>query len=114
MLSTIHVFLQSHFIMLLVQVRTVILSITLVLSFLTALIIFKSNSEYGQFISTHSGTAEETLPHSGLDTKHIYLVNSDPETVGKRRLKIKRFNNDLKKGRMRKYNIDYFMKSKSK
>ena len=57
---------------------------------------------------------EETLPHSGSDTKHIYLVNSDPETVGKRGLKIKRFNNNLKEGQWREYSIDYFMKSKLK
>ena len=54
------------------------------------------------------------MPHSGSDTKHIYFVNSDPETVGKRRLKIARFDKNLEKGRLRKYSVDYFMKSKLK
>ena len=58
--------------------------------------------------------AEETLHHSGSDTKHIYFVNSDPKTVGKRRLKIARFDKNLEKGLLRIYSVDYFMKSKLK
>ena len=53
------------------------------------------------------------MPHSGSDTKHIYLVNSDPETVGKRRLEIKRFDNNLKEGQEALVSPDRLLESRS-
>merc|ERR1712012_844256 len=124
---------MGKIIMVFVPMRTFILLLTVVSSFMAAIIIYKDNDEipqeakkprnlsntiqnYARYLSTYllkkigpSGKSSEPL-HFGSDTKHIYYVNRYDKNVGKKGLNIKRFDKNLVWLRKRHYSVDYFMR----
>ena len=59
---------------------------------------------------------EKRLTYPKSQTKHIYFVNNNPDTLGKRNLTIPRFGISAKhhfqmEGNVRTYDLAYFMKS---